>query len=390
VVPATNDPARAPLDSGDPNGSAATPDAGALSITSLLNQEVDASTFGSDKYRLPRHGISAYVHGTANVGFIVQDKADPGGAIALHDVSGHPSTFHRFGFNAFVGADINDIVFPELQIETASEELAVRYAQVDVRLVQNFLFLRVGEFLVPMGALNGYPDPFFLHKLAETPLMYRNVMPSKWSQTGVQLYGRAALSTAMTLEYAVYVVNGLQQTPDATNPNAVTEGGNVYEMTENDIERFHGAKHFGAHVNMSGKGLNVGASGYTGNYAAVGHRRISIGDIDAEWQSDKLMLKAEAAITHQAITGGHLDKVGAYALASYRVIPELEPVLRFDMLKLDQAKIYDRTQLGIGLDLYPYPEKTPTVVFKGAYLPSWDGSGHFAANRVVLVLGAAF
>ena len=366
------------------------PDAGTMSITSLLNQEVDASTFGSSKYRLPRHGISAYVHGTANVGFIAQDKADPGGAIALHDASGHPSTFHRFGFNAFVGADINDIVFPELQIETASEELAVRYAQVDVRIAQDYLFVRVGEFLLPMGGLNGYPDPFYLHKLAETPLLYRNVVPAKWSQTGVQLFGRVPLSAAMNLEYAGYVVNGLQQLPNPLNPNAVTEGGNVYEMTENDIERFHGAKHFGGHVNLSGNGLNVGASGYTGNYAAVGHRRISIGDIDAEWQSGKITLKAEAVIAHQAITGGHLDKVGSYVLGSYRVIPELEPVLRLDLLRLDQAKIYDRTQLAIGLDLYPYPEKAPTVLFKGAYLPSWDGSGKFAANRFVVLLGAAF
>ena len=60
------------------------------------------------------------------------------------------------------------------------------------------------------------------------------------------------------------------------------------------------------------------------------------------------------------------------------------------MFKLDQDKIYDRTQQAIGLDVYPYPEKTPTVMFKGAYLPSWDGSGNFAANRVVVLLGAAF
>jgi len=103
-----------------------------------------------------------------------------------------------------------------------------------------------------------------------------------------------------------------------------------------------------------------------------------------------MTLKAEAVIAHQAITGGHLDKVGSYVLGSYRVIPELEPVLRLDLLRLDQAKIYDRTQLAIGLDLYPYPEKAPTVLFKGAYLPSWDGSGKFAANRFVVLLGAAF
>jgi hypothetical protein len=372
-------------------------DISSVSLGSLLQTDVNVSTFGSAAYRLPKQGYSIYIHGTANLGAVAQDKADPTG---LREVGGDPWTFVRMAFNFFAGASINDVVFVESEMKAApvgdpDDPMSIRYAQVDVRIAGDYLLARVGEFFVPMGGLNVYPDPDYLHKFPDTPLLYRHVVPQDWSEVGFQLYGRVPLGSLYG-SYALYAVNGLEQRVEvgsAGTPAAgSTEGGGaLFDLAFNHLDLNSRAKSLGGRIGLDSEdGLGIGISGYTGPYTIDGRESLHIGDVDLSARFGQLSLKAEGALTIQEIAGGHLTKKGFYALASYRVCPEFEPMLRLDGITIGGTPAYDRTQLGIGAIVVPYPEKASTLMLKAAYYAAWDGDGNFATNRVSALLAVAF
>jgi hypothetical protein len=399
--PATSAPATPPP---APSASDATPaapakgtDISSVSLDSLLQTDVNSSTFGSAAYRLPKQGYSIYIHGTADLGAVGQDKADPNG---LREVGGKPWTFVRTAFNFFAGASINDVVFVESEMKAAptgdpDDPMSIRYAQVDVRLVGDYLLARVGEFFVPMGGLNVYPDPDYLHKFPDTPFLYRHVVPQDWSEVGLQLFGRAQLGSVFG-SYALYMVNGLEQrvqTDSAGTPaqGVASDGGALYQIAFNHLDLNSRAKSFGGRIGLdSNEGYGIGISAYTGPYTVDGRESLHIADIDLSARFGQLSLKAEGALTIQDVAGGHLNKKGYYALASYRVLPELEPMLRVDGITIDGSPEFDRTELGIGCIVVPYPEKASTLMFKAAYYATWGGDGSFAANRVTGLLAVAF
>ena len=57
-------------------------------------------------------------------------------------------------------------------------------------------------------------------------------MPIVWAETGVQLRGEYELGSYPIINYAIYVVNGLEQSanPDGT----VGEGGRIRSMRQNN------------------------------------------------------------------------------------------------------------------------------------------------------------
>jgi hypothetical protein len=266
--------------------------------------------------------------------------------------------------------------------------MSIRYAQLDVRVVGDYLLVRVGEFFTPIGGLNVYPDPDYLHKFPETPLFYRHVVPQDWSEVGVQIFGRAPLGDLFGT-YALYAVNGLEQRVEQGSPSAA--GGPLYDLAFNHLDINSRAKSLGGRIGLeSNNGFGVGISGYSGVYTVDGRHSLHIGDIDASARFGQLNLKGEGAYTVEEIEGGHLTKTGYYALASYEVLPEFEPMVRVDGMKIGGSPELDRTQLAIGFIIRPYPEKASTLMLKTAYFASWDGDGNFAANRVSSLLAVAF
>ena len=387
AAPATAPSAPASTDAGK------SADIGSLSLDSMLKSEVNASTFGSAAYRLPKQGFSVYIHGTANLGVVGQDVKDPDG---LREVGGHPWTFARMGFNLFAGAAINDVVFVESEMEAAprgdaDDPMSIRYAQLDVRVLGDYLLVRVGEFFTPIGGLNVYPDPDYLHKFPETPLFYRHVVPQDWSEVGVQIFGRVPFGDLFGT-YALYAVNGLEQPADSVGAGGATgQGGALDELAFNHLDLNSRAKSLGGRIGVeSNNGFGLGISGYSGIYTADGRHALHIGDIDASARFGQLNLKAEGAYTVQEIDGGNLTKWGYYALASYELLPEFEPMVRVDGIKIEGSPQFDRTQLGIGFIVRPYPEKASTLMLKTAYFADWDGDGHFFANRISSLLAVAF
>lgn len=125
-----------------------------LPLLRQLDTSSNWSGLGAFKLRLPRYGISAYVHGIASLGFAGQSDDDPPG---LREVlTGRPAAFLA-DFSVFVGAELRDRVFTELQVSYAPSGLSgnsggqanqvhLDYAQLDLRVFgsRDYLFVRGG------------------------------------------------------------------------------------------------------------------------------------------------------------------------------------------------------------------------------------------------------
>ena len=72
------------------------------------------------------------------------------------------------------------------------EEIEVRYAQLDFKLLPNSdaLILRTGKFLTPAGEFNEYLYPEYLNKGINRAYVNREIVPSAWGEVGIQLRGK--------------------------------------------------------------------------------------------------------------------------------------------------------------------------------------------------------
>lgn len=344
------------------------PSASPGGLEELLQEDVPAASVGSFGYRLRRYGITPYIHGAL--------AAD---LWRLRDE--HGETFYQ-GFDLrdahlYFGADVLDLVIPELFVEFESDapgqsELFLRYAQVDVRLHDRLLVMRAGLFLVPFGTYNTRAFPRFITRLPDRPAFFNEVTPAPWRELGVQFSGRWEWKPGLALSYAVYVTNGKQQPdeddPDDPTDDGVDEGGsledleNVFEEVSND------EKSIGAHLRLEPTpGLSLGLSGYTGAYTANGRRQLSMLGMDVSFSRGGLSLDLETALARQEVTGGTLTKWGYCAIVAYRIHPMVEPIVAIDETVLDGALDGEGRTYWAALNIFPFPEQIPTALFKTAY-----------------------
>lgn len=333
-----------------------------------LDQLLSARSGGSGGFgfRLGDLAIEPYVHGYAVIDGVLNETA--------------PFTFDLHYFNVFVGARIGDAVQAEIQLEHEhSEEFAVRFGQVDVRAADWFV-VRVGLFLVPFGRYNEYLYPEYLEPVPRGPLVLfmRNVIPVVWNDVGVQVRGTFDLGDHNALGYSVYVINGLVQRDDEATPE-IEEGGALRDMRGNfrDLDADKGV---GARLFAHGDLYEVGFSFYTGAYRSDGGRRLYMGNVDAELRASPVLVRAAAAYVAQEITGGAIERAGAYVRASWTIIPEIRPALALDFTHTDQTGVgVTIVQPVLGLDVLPWAATMPTTIFRvagalGFTLPSADPS----------------
>jgi hypothetical protein len=82
-------------------------------------------------------------------------------------------------------------------------EVAVEFAAVDW-LMREWINLRAGLVLVPMGFVNEVHEPPFFHGVLR-PEVEQRIIPSTWRENGAGVYG----SLGEQLQYRAYVVTGL-------------------------------------------------------------------------------------------------------------------------------------------------------------------------------------
>lgn len=112
-------------------------------------------------------------------------------------------------FNIFLYSSIGPAIrfLSELEFEHGTEEIALETAQIDFQFVPEFV-LRGGIILVPIGSFNqNHDSPRW--DIIDRPLVSTQIIPATLSEVGFGAYGRFLLSRNISLMYAGYLTNGL-------------------------------------------------------------------------------------------------------------------------------------------------------------------------------------
>jgi hypothetical protein len=112
-------------------------------------------------------------------------------------------------FNIFLYSSVGPAIrfLSELEFEHGTEEIALETAQIDFQFVPEFV-LRGGIILVPIGSFNQNHDaPRW--DIIDRPLVSTQIIPATLSEVGFGAHGRFLLSRNISLMYAGYLTNGL-------------------------------------------------------------------------------------------------------------------------------------------------------------------------------------
>ena len=144
----------------------------------------------------------------------------------------------------------------ELEFEHVNQ-VAVEQAFIQYKMNQ-FLNLKAGLFLIPMGIINENHEPVTFFGV-ERPLIDKTIMPSTWSEIGAGFNGNIL---GASLKYQAYIVNGVnsfdnQGELDGKNGlrNGRQEGGEMFVSSPDYTGK---VEYYGI------RGLNIGLSGFFG------------------------------------------------------------------------------------------------------------------------------
>lgn len=288
--------------------------------------------------------------------------------------NGGNSTFDNHYFNIFISSQLTDRIFIEgqLEYEHGGDDIDVRYAYADYKVSEAFV-VRSGKFLVPAGQFNEYLYPEYLNKTVSRAYVNREISPSAWGEIGVQVRGRFDTGSSAVPFYSVYVVNGLNGESGA--------GIRGLRGNSRDSKGGNENKAFGAAFGVDlGKNITVAANYYSGKYSSDNQLNLAIMGASFYMDKEKFsvwseihLAKQEAYVDADDVTQGvtDLNKSGFYVQGGYMITDKLEPIVRYDAIKLDGAPDDDRSRVTLGANYY----LAKTAVVKVNYeLVSDDGA----------------
>jgi len=151
------------------------------------------------------------------------------------------------------------------------KEVFVEQAFLQYKL-NNYINLRGGLMLIPMGIINEYHEPPTFNGV-ERPMVDKYIAPTTWRELGLGLTGNIIEAS---LKYQLYVVNGF----NGYDGNATLNGKNGLRKG-----RQKGADSYISSPNFTGKaeyygirGLNIGLSGYLGKTQSTAYDKLERND----------------------------------------------------------------------------------------------------------------
>lgn len=276
---------------------------------------------------------------------------EPGAASGALEIGGYADVLYEKydeGESTFVlghacldmAAELGDDVVVAAEIEWArSEPNSQDAAEVDADLVCAYIdytitepvTLRAGKFLVPFGVYNTRLYPADVAKLAKPPF----ISSAKWAETGIQVYGAIDTGTEAGLDYAVYLVNGLEE--DAA--------GTIVKNNERDVN--DGDKAIGGRLGITTPvGFEAGLSAYKGAYAADGSQDLTMFGLDVCYAVEAFEIRGEYSDAKAEVAGApDVDTDGFYIQGAYKFLEKYEAVVRYG--ELDEAgSSIDRITVG--------------------------------------------
>ncbi len=222
---------------------------------------------------------------------------------------------HRFVM--LMGYQFNDRLqfVTELEFEHVVE-IYVEQAFLQYKL-NEFMNLRGGLLLTPMGIINEYHEPTTFNGV-ERPRIDNDITPTTWREIGI---GVSGVLLPISVKYQAYVMNGFKSFDGTARIGGASglRGG-----------RQRGADSFMSSPNLSSKieyfgirGLNLGLAGYFGDTQSTLYNGIGKNDEAALAKADSSvvgisMFGADARYSYKGfnLTGqlyyAHLSNTGAY------------------------------------------------------------------------------
>ncbi|WP_342349834.1 hypothetical protein [uncultured Nitrospira sp.] len=275
------------------------------------------------------------------------------------------SNFDQHHLVPFIYADVSDRVKIAAEIEFEhGNELTVEFATIDY-LIQEPVNLRAGIILVPMGKFNLLHDAP-LRDLTERPIVDQRILPSTLHQPGVGAYGTFYPSALSKLDYEIYVLNGFtnafggEDNPNNTSNINQNNGLRSARSSSTEFDNNNGKSVTGRIAFSPVLGVEVGGSGFYGNYGTRKGDNLAIVALDWTFQRGPFELIGESAWSHignndknqDGTKNGNPEKMqGYYIQGNYHFLPEWLSNLAPTFFKKEVSTFtavvrWEETQLG--------------------------------------------
>ena len=261
----------------------------------------------------------------------------------------------------------------EIEIEHV-DEVYVEQAFLNYS-INNFLNLKTGLLLSPMGIVNSYHEPTTFNGV-ERPNVDKYIIPSTWREIGCGIHGRFLDAS---INYQLYVINGF---------NGYDGDGGVFSGSSGlRSGRQKGAKSYMSAPNITGRvdfygapNLKLGLSGYFGdsqsktpdNDASVVGIAMFGGDVrytlnELELRGQYTMINIDNTENYNAISGTDLGSMltGYYFELGYNVLPILVQESENKLITFIRYENYN-THAETAGDLEVNPEYNRTEITIGA------------------------
>jgi hypothetical protein len=298
-----------------------------------------------------------------------------GGYLAAEYLKGQPESEFALGSveNLQAGFLAAGVASPKLAfaLEVRSRsEAAFEVEQAWLGYVPSAVVnIKAGMYLVPFGIWNQASRP---HEalLIGTPLNLEFFYPASWRDLGLLAEGKIGILT-----YAAYVGNGLKEA------DSLPEG---QQFNDNNKDKGKGGR-LGLEL---GRGIQAGASYYTGKYDDLNERRLTLEGADLSWVTDQWEVKAEA--TKALIENPEpfaRGKIEGYSVWMVMKFATLQPVGSFQKVKSDdpfhgEGLAFERTRWTAGFRFVLHPN----IYLKAEY--QWNNETPKIKDNLILVQAA--
>lgn len=300
------------------------------------------------------------------------------------------------------------------------KEVYVEQAFLNYR-INDFINLRSGLLLIPMGIINEYHEPTTYNGV-ERPNLDSKIVPTTWREIGI---GFAGNLTGLNVKYQVYLVNGF----NGYDGNAKFSGANgLRSGRQKGAESFMSAPNLSTKIDYFGiSGLKIGLAGYFGKSQSTMYNGLDKDDnlalasadssvvgismigLDAGYNISGLSLRAQInyislSNTDQYNIYGATDvgetMLGYYLEAGYNVFKlmnlsgELNPFVRYELYNTHQSvtnsivqnDAYNITNITFGLGWKP----VHGAVYKIDYQLFSDATSADTRGQINLGVGVWF
>lgn len=338
----------------------------------------------------------AYVNHSNNLGELNAENGNQ-----VQELTGNAFQLRRMV--PFIYADVSENVkfATEIEFENGGEEIDIEFATIDY-LIQEFINLRAGDILLPVGKFNLLHDSP-LRDLTDRPLVDQYIIPVALHQAGAGIYGTLYPTRLSKLDYELYVTNGFSNYnqyqpsgPSGISPINPIQGTRGVSQIFSEFDNNTGKAGVGRIAFSPFLGLEIGGSGIFGAYDPASKRPLAIWALDWTVQRGPFELIGESAWGYVSsnnlyqngtpISSGNLlnprRMQGYYIQGNYHFLPailtQLAPsffnrdvstltaVVRWEEIHLAQdlsgraGALGDRQRLTLGLNFRP----TEDTVFK--------------------------